>query len=377
MMTAPGPVHPSSGPVATPARVLWVGGASEPWRALCRVARALRCEPLQVPSLEAAGPELARLRPSLVLVDWRQVRDARAGGLGALRARPGAVGVPVALVAEADTPVEVLEAGEAAGVEDCLLAPPRVGALRERLAVLRGEAVSASGGVLLAARHSPRVVLMAGASGPRAWGGLGALLESCGHHLLYCTRVEGATARLGELGVVPHLVLVSGEGPLAALRLLSALRAHPLLEGVPTLTVSLGTRAPGLAALLPRIHALLGRDVSSLRAEERVPFCCPVEFGDGDAREAGWTSGFSSALSPGGLVVRTLVPARPGTALRLRIALPTTCDLLETHGVVVWANPYAPRGPLAFPYGMGVQFLGMGPPRLMHLRQLCQGVAFP
>jgi uncharacterized protein (TIGR02266 family) len=360
--------------VVAQGRVLWVGGASEPWRALCRVARALRCEPLQVPSLEAAGPELARLRPSLVLLHWLQVRDARAG---ALRARLGALGVPVALVVEADTPVEVLEAGEAEGVEDCLLAPPRVGELRERLAVLRGEPVSASGRVPLAARHGPRVVLMAGASGPRAWGGLGALLESCGHHLLYCTHVEGTAARLGELGVAPHLVLVSGEGPLAALRLLASLRAHPLLEGVPTLTIALGTRAPGLAALLPRIHALLGRDVSSLRVEERVPFCCPVEFGDGGACEAGWTSGFSSTLSPGGLVVRTLVPAPPGTALRLRILLPTTRDLLEAHGVVVWANPYAPRGPRAYPYGMGVRFLDGGSPRLMHLRQLCQGVASP
>ncbi|WP_366935051.1 PilZ domain-containing protein [Pyxidicoccus fallax] len=208
-------------------------------------------------------------------------------------------------------------------------------------------------------------------------GGLGALLESCGHHLLYSASVEGAAARLQVPGMSPHLVLVSGEGPLAALRLLSTLRAQPLLEGVPALTVNvgMGTRPPVLAALLPRIHALLGRDLSSLRAEERVPFCCPVEFGEGGSRGTEWTSGFSSALSPGGLVIRTLVPARPGTAVRLRIGLPTTRERLETHGVVVWANPYAPRGPLAYPYGMGVQFLGMGPPRLMHLRQLCQGVA--
>ncbi|MBZ4417888.1 PilZ domain-containing protein [Myxococcus sp. RHSTA-1-4] len=375
MMTAPGPVRPSPGRVAAPARVLWVGAASEPWLALSRVARSLRCESAQVSSLEAAVPELARLKPSLVLVHWRLVYDARSGGLGALRTRHGTAGVPVVLVADSDTPAEVLEAGESEGVEDCLLAPLRTAELRERLAALTGEPASTR--VPLAARYSPRVVLLAGASGPRAWGGLGALLESCGHHLLYCASVDGAAARLLEWGVAPHLVLVSGEGPLAALRLLSSLRARPVLEGVPalTVTVGVGTRAPALAALLPRIHALLGRDLSSLRAEERVPFCCPVEFGESGARGAEWTSGFSSALSPGGLVIRTLVPARPGTAVRLRIGLPTTRERLETHGVVAWANPYAPRGHLAYPYGMGVQFLGMGPPRLMHLRQLCQGVA--
>ena len=374
MMTAPGPVRPSPGPVATAARVLWVGGASEPWLALSRASRALGCESVQVSSLEAALPELGRLRPSLVLVHWRQVTDVRRG-LGLLRTRPGAAGVPLALVAESGTPAEVLEAAESEGVEDCLLSPLRVAELRERLAVLTGEPGAAR--APLAVRYSPRRVLLAGASGPRAWGGLGALLEACGHHVLYCASVESAAVKGVEQGVTPHLVLVSGEGPLAALRLLSTLRAHPLLEGVPALTLNVGpgTRAPGLAALLPRVHALLGRDVGSLRAEERVPFCCPVEFGESGSRGEAWTSGFSSALSPGGLVIRTLVPARPGTAVRLRIHLPTTRERLDTHGVVAWANPWAPRVGLSYPYGMGVRFLGMGPPRLMHLRQLCQGVA--
>jgi uncharacterized protein (TIGR02266 family) len=158
---------------------------------------------------------------------------------------------------------------------------------------------------------------------------------------------------------------------------LSTLRSRAVLEGVPALTVAVGpgTRAPGLAALLPRIDALLGRDSGSLHVEERVPFCCPVEFGEGGSRESEWTSGFSVALSPGGLIVRTLVPLRPGTAVKLRIHLPTTRERLDTPGVVAWANPFAPRGGLSFPYGMGVRFLGMGPPRLMHLRQLCQPVA--
>lgn len=369
MMTASGADRPPPGLATAPLRALWVGPANASWLALSRAVRSLGGESLQVGALDALGPELTRTRPTLVLVHWRQVTDTRRG-LGLPRARTE---VPVTLVAEADTPAEVLEAAEAEAVEDCLLAPLRAPELRARLAALTGGA----GPARSVERFSPRVVLLAGASGARAWGGLGALLEACGHHLLYMARVEAASAWLAQGGRVPHLVLVSGDGPLAALQLLSMLRTKPRLEGVPALSVAVGpgTRAPGLAALLPRIHALLGRELGSLRAEERVPFCCPVEFGDSAARDAEWTSGFSTALSPGGLVIRTLVPARPGTAVRLRILLPTTGERLETHGVVAWANPFVPRAGLCFPYGMGVRFLGMGPPRLMHLRQLCQPVA--
>ncbi|WP_163991861.1 PilZ domain-containing protein [Pyxidicoccus caerfyrddinensis] len=373
MMTASGRIRPPPAVVTASPRVLWVGPSGEPWLALSRVVRALGGEPLHVSSLDAAVPEMARVRPALVLVHWRLVADSRGPALSALRTRSGAA--PVAVVAESNTPVEVLEAGEAEGVEDCLLAPLRLHELRARLAVLTGEPAMAPARPV--ERYTPRVVLMAGSSGPRAWGGLGALLEACGHHLIYSASVEGAAVRLVEGGVVPHLVLVSGEGPLAALKLLSTLRSRAVLEGVPALTVAVGpgTRAPGLAALLPRIDALLGRDSGSLHVEERVPFCCPVEFGEGGSRETEWTSGFSSALSPGGLIIRTLVPPRPGTPVRLRILLPTTRERLETHGVVAWSNPFVPRTGLAFPYGMGVRFLGMGPPRLMHLRQLCQPVA--
>ncbi|MFP2934366.1 hypothetical protein ACLESO_56475 [Pyxidicoccus sp. 3LG] len=77
MMTAPGPVRPPPAPVAAPARVLWVGAASESWLSLARAARSLGCESFQVPSLEAAAPELARTKPTLVLVHWRQVSGHR------------------------------------------------------------------------------------------------------------------------------------------------------------------------------------------------------------------------------------------------------------------------------------------------------------
>jgi len=372
MLTAPGSVRPRPGPEAVAPRLLWLGAPGGPWQPLSQAARALGCEAVQAVSLASAGVELSRARPTLVLVDWRRVLPGSDLGLMGLRARAGAAGVPVAVVAEADTPPEVLEAAEAEGVDDCLLAPLLASGLEARLAALGGGLPVAS------ARHSPRVVLLVGASSGRAWSGLGALLEACGHHLLYSATSEGAAARVAEHGAAPHLVLVPADAFGAQGRPLSLLtRAQPLLEGVPALSVAVGGGPAAVAALLPRLHALLGRDQASLRAETRRPFCCPVEFSGGGPRPSEWQSGFSSALSPGGVLVRTLVPARPGMTVALRILLPTSREQLEAHGVVAWANPFVPRGPLSYPYGMGVRFLGMGPPRLMRLRQLCQPAASP
>lgn len=372
MMTAPGPVRPLPGVVAAQRRVLWVGAPGEPWLGLSQAARALGCEAAQVPSLEGVVVELARTRPALVLVHWRLVPPRVSGSLAGLRARAAGLGVPVVLVAEPDTPAEVLETAEAEGMEDCLLAPLSAAGLRSRLEALTGERPGRA-----SPRYSPRVVLLVGAGGARAWGGLGALLEACGHHLLYSATQDAAAARVAEHGAAPHLVLVPGDGaPSWGRPLFMLARSQPLLEAVRVLPVPVeaGPRAPGL---LSRIHALLDRDLASLRAEERLPFCCPVEFGESGPRPGEWLSGFSTALSPGGLFVRTLVPARPGSAVGLRILLPTTREQLETHGVVAWANPFAPRGATVYPYGMGVRFLGMGPPRLMRLRQLCQPAAAP
>ncbi|WP_426755563.1 PilZ domain-containing protein [Myxococcus sp. Y35] len=371
MMSAPGRVRPSPGPVEAMPRVLCVGATSESWLALSRALRPLRCEALQVPSLEAAFLEARHLRPSLVLLHWRELVSGAGLGLRALKLRLGVDGPPVVLVAEAETPADVLEVGDAEGVEDCLQAPLRTHELRARLAVLGG-----GGFPIRASRDASRLLLLAGACGPQAWGGLGALLEACGYRILYSATVGGAASRVVEHGERPHLVLLSREHSLGALRGLSTLRSQPLLEGVPSLSLDVG--APGRpGTLLPRIHAVLGREAASLRVTERMRFCCPVTFAEVGPRGAEWRSGMSSALSPGGLFLRTLVPARSGTAVELHILLPTLGERLETQGVVAWAHPFAPRHGASHPYGMGVRFLGMGPPRLMQLRQLCQAEARP
>jgi len=369
MMSAPGRVRPSSGPVEAMPRVLCVGATSESWVALSRALRPLRCDALQVPSLEAAFLEARHLRPSLVLVHWRELTAGAGLGLRALKLRLGADGPPLVLVAEPETPADILEVGDAEGIEDCLQAPLRTQELRARLAVLGGPALAVG-----APREASCLLLLAGACGPLAWGGLGAHLEACGHRVLYSTTVAGGVARVVERGERPHLILLSRERSLGALRGLTALRTQPLLEGVPSLTLDL--EAPVRpAALLPRIHALLGREAASLRVGERVRFCCPVSFAEAGPRGAEWRSGMSTAMSPGGLFVRTLVPAKVGTAVGLHILLPTLGERLETHGVVAWAHPFAPRHGVSHPYGMGVRFMGMGPPRLMQLRQLCQAEA--
>ncbi|QDF00582.1 PilZ domain-containing protein [Myxococcus xanthus] len=373
MMTAPGRVRPSPGPVEAAPRVLCVGATSESWLALSRALRPLRCVALQVPSLESAFLEVQHTRPSLVLVHWRQLVAGAGMGLRALRLRLGGDGPPVVLVAEPETPAEVLEVGDAEGVEDCLLSPLRTHELRARLAMLAGDGVPAA--PVRASRVRSRLLLLAGASGPLAWSGLGALLEACGHRILYSATVGGGAARVAEHGERPDLVL-SREGAPGVPRGLPSPRLQPLLAGVPSLT--LDADAPVRpASLLPRIHALLGREDGSLRVEARVRFCCPVSFGEAGPRGAEWRSGVSSALSPGGLLVRTLVPAKAGTAVELHILLPTLGERLETHGVVAWAHAYAPRNGVSHPYGMGVRFLGMGPPRLMQLRQLCQAEVRP
>ncbi|MCP3099623.1 PilZ domain-containing protein [Myxococcus sp. K15C18031901] len=357
MRMASSQVRPSSS--AAPARVLWVGAVGEPWLALSRAARALGWDAVQVP----AAPEPSRARPSLVLVDWRQLPVH--GPPGAFKARLGLGGAPLVLVAEPETPAEVLELANAEGVDDCLLTPVGEGAARARLATLLASAVPPP-----ASRYTPRVVLLAGASGARAWDGLGAHLEACGHHLLYGATVAGVASRLQEHGAPPHLLVAAG-GPASAPWMRASPRARELLEGVPSLTLEVGEGFRA-AAVLPRVHALLGREGASLRVEERVSFCCPVEFGETGPRGLSWLSGVSFAMSPAGLFIRTLVPARAGTAVALRIHLPTTGEVLESPGVVAWSNPFSARVGPGRPHGMGVRFLGMGPPRLMHLRQLCQ-----
>jgi uncharacterized protein (TIGR02266 family) len=258
--------------------------------------------------------------------------------------------------------------------------------LQSRIDVLRDKVPSSA--PRLMERRIPRTVLLVGEE-PGMPDGLGAHLEACGHHLLYAPTSERAVALAAEHGEPIHLLLVrtgvtSAEEMLRVERLrtetrLGRVHTAVVTSGEPTDIQSFGqvwmsarTLAP--RHLLARINGLLQRNHLALLVDERVPFVCPVEF-----REVGtfsWSSCFSSALSPGALFVRTLVPARPGAALELRIHLPTTREVLEGPGLVSWSNPYAPRRIASYPLGMGIQFLGLSPRRLMQLRELIRASGF-
>lgn len=361
-------------------KVLVVDASRELRLYLTSLLRTVGCEVVSVDSLLAARVELGRFRPMMVLVDWRSLPADGGPGCAALRAHPHNGDVPILIVVTDNTPAELLEACVQSGAEDCVLGPVRVTELQARIDVLRDKSPWPSPRVL--ERRTPRTVLLVGeAPGERE--GLGASLEACGHHLLYASTHERAVALAAEHGEPVHLLLVrtavtSAEEMVRVERLRAEARLGPVptvvvTSGEPTEVQSFGqvwlsTRTLAPRHLLARTNGLLQRNMLALLADERVPFVCPVEF-----REVGsfsWSSCYSNALSPGALFVRTLVPARIGAALELRIHLPTTREVLEGPGLVSWSNPYTPRRTASYPLGMGIQFLGMSPRRLMQLREL-------
>ncbi len=373
-----------SGVSAEPSRkVLLVDQAKELRLYLTPLLRAVGCEVVSVDTLLAARVELGRCRPLMVVVDWRVLPADGSPGCAALRGHAQNGDVPILVVVGDHTPAELLEACVQGGAEDCMLGPVRVTELQARIDVLRERNAGPSPRPM--ERRTPRTVLLVGEE-PGTPGGLGADLEACGHHLLYASTAEQALARVAEYGEPIHLLLTRASVTSAEeMMRVERLRTGTRLGRMPCVVVADGdvTEVPMLGQvwlnartlaprhLLARINGQLQRNHAALLVDERVPFVCPVEY-----REVGsfsWSSCYSSALSPGALFVRTLVPARPGAALELRIHLPTTREVLEGPGLVAWSNPYTARRTATYPLGMGIQFLGMSPRRLMQLRELIRG----
>ncbi|HEX5746507.1 MAG TPA: PilZ domain-containing protein [Archangium sp.] len=373
-----------SGVSAEPSRkVLLVDQAKELRLYLTPLLRAVGCEVVSVDNLLAARVELGRCRPLMVVVDWRVLPADGSPGCAALRGPARNGDVPLLVVVGDHTPAELLEACVRGGAEDCLLGPVRITELQARLDVLRERPGPLEPRMM--ERRTPRTVLLVGEA-PDTPGGLGTDLEACGHHLLYASTHEQAVARVAECGEPLHLLLTRARVTSAEeMMRVERLRTEARLGRVPTVVVTDGdvTEMPMLGQvwlssrtlaprhLLSRINGQLQRNLAALLVDERVPFVCPVEY-----REVGtfsWSSCYSSALSPGALFVRTLVPARAGAALELRIHLPTTREVLEGPGLVAWSNPYTARRTASYPLGMGIQFLGMSPRRLMQLRELIRG----
>jgi DNA-binding response OmpR family regulator len=373
-----------SGVSAEPSRkVLLVDQAKELRLYLTPLLRAVGCEVVSVDNMLAARVELGRCRPLMVVVDWRVLPADGSPGCGALRGHAQNGDVPILVVVGDHTPAELLEACVQGGAEDCMLGPVRITELQARLDVLRERTHGPT--LRPMERRTPRTVLLVGEA-PNTPGGLGTDLEACGHHVLYASTHEQAVARVAEYGEPLHLLLMRASVTSAEeMMRVERLRTEARLGRVPTVVVADGdvTEVPMLGQvwlsartlaprhLLSRINGQLQRNLAALLVDERVPFVCPVEY-----REVGsfsWSSCYSSALSPGALFVRTLVPARSGAALELRIHLSTTREVLEGPGLVAWSNPYTARRTASYPLGMGIQFLGMSPRRLMQLRELIRG----
>lgn len=317
----------------------------------------------------AAFKVLSGLQPDLALVDgetiWAEEDQARTL-VEALRARR----VPVALLVGDKVPAEVLESAFAAGVDDAVLLPLKPGAARERIKALGAPPPAAKA-------RAARLRVRLDKPGPYA-ADLCEQLEFNGYDLKV-VEGEAADADAADLNV-----LVWDDPARLA-------KAVGCASGGPQLVVS-SHAAPfvlpaGVVGWMPRsgtavdqavraVNAHFKLPTRDLRADHRIPFFCPVEFREwGIAQDSEWTSGYSYALSPGGLFIRTLAPTRRKVAVEMKIYLTLTGEEFVATGVVAWSNAWADPKAARRAVGMGVEFLGMPlSKRLLNLIQVCREV---
>jgi CheY-like chemotaxis protein/Tfp pilus assembly protein PilZ len=342
------------------------------------------CECVTATSVEAALGHLDRIRPLMTLVDAR-IFDTYPGEdpLGCLRSHPAHRRAPLVLLADAATPTELVEGAWRGNAADCLMRPVSLPQVQERVAALSAETLAPE-------RRAARVVLVVDEDP-----GFRALLERTlllsGYRLLVAGSESEASSRATAFrGQVDAVVMRGSRGFLDAtelerLRGVASLSAARGLLLVPSGSVAPGDLHTGVELMdlehttprdvYERLERMLQRGAKDLGASEAVPFFCPVQYRELGPQER-WRSCYSQDVSPGGIFLRTLVPARVGAALELRIFLTTTGEVLEGSGVVSWANPWRPNSGLVAPAGMGLQFLGMSPKRLGRLREICGAALF-
>ncbi len=221
---------------------------------------------------------------------------------------------------------------------------------------------------------------------------LGGSLEQAGIQVLYASEGAEALDLLKEHGSALDACVVDlGIQDMNPVKLLEQLRAPDeekprrlmaICGRDPTPTIRdrveqltgeppLDTRQLPFDVILGRIYGSLRSDVINLRASERVPFFCVVEFSEDGAR---WSTGFSYDISAGGIFIRTLNPARPGRQLLLRARLAGRDEPRASTGVVAWANTYWPRSTTAAPVGMGIRLVSLSPQLKSHIAGLMQSL---
>lgn len=356
--------------------VLLIEGSTDVARRLARPIEAAGCLCVPVADVGEALAALSHLTPAMTFV----AATAQHGGDALLAARlgshPAHQRAPLVLTADSTVHSEWIETWGLAGADDFILGPLSVTSVVSRLqAMQRPERV----------HRRVRHLVLVGRRTLRARA-LGTALEESGLRLCYLDELAQVAPHLAQLAAPPDAVVVQCEDGVlpASLAAIAPRPGEPLprcfvLSAAPApaplpapVTQWLSSRAP-LAVLVDTISAAIGCSRSTLSADSRVPFFCPVEFREAEQPAAPWTSGFSWALSPLGIFVRTLVPERIGAPVELRIHLTTTGEMLDGTGVVSWANAFHPLAPFASPLGMGIQFLG--PAMLRRLKSLCKAVA--
>jgi CheY-like chemotaxis protein len=366
--------------VTTPRRTLLMvdGTSGSPVHSVPPVLAG--CQFATVSTMEEALPYLERTHPLALLVDER-IFDTPLGQdpLGQARRYVSRTGVPLVLVADASTPAELLEAAWHAQAADCLLRPLLNRQVQERVELLSG------GTAPLERRAAHLLLLVSEDSSLRE--PLAHMLSLAGYRLLLAANEAEATRRVAACNEqVEAVVLHTPEAMLGALSL-ARLRSAPCLSNAQGVILApsgsmlpscLGERAEVLVLEHACLRSLCKRLMRALPlplcgelcALGAAPFFCPVQFRE-LGREQHWQSAYSHDISPNALFLRTLVPARVGAALELRVFLTTTGEVLEGSGVVAWSNPWHCSRGLWAPPGMGIHFLGMSPRRLARLREIC------
>lgn len=356
------PVNPPRG------RLLLIGAAGRVASAELDALRADGHDCVLHEGLAGARERLVVARPELALLHgelaWAAESEAR--DLVATLARQQ---VPTALLVTTKSPAEMIESAFAAGVDDCVLLPLKPSQIRGRLAALQASNPAATQRVHVRADQ------------PSAYA------EALAEHLELNGYDVGVTVAADETpGEPADLTVVCWDDPVRFSRAL--LPAPGEARIVVTSLPRPATPVPGIAAWLDRATTPVGRVLTAvnshfrlacrdLRADQRIPFFCPIEFREwGTLQEGEWQTGYSYGLSPGGLFIRTLAPARRKVAVEMRIHLTTTGEEFPATGVATWSNCWVKPGARRRTSGMGVQFLGMPlSKRLLNLIQACRAAA--
>lgn len=343
-------------------------------------------EVLCAPEPSKVETVLAKRPVGMVLLDESAVADESPGQvLRALRA--STQGAPVTLLSSAQCAPEMIEEAWSEGLSDLLFKPLSADAISRRARQCSSE--GSPWDLPLTARRQARRVILTGRSPRKAQ--LAEVLGLNGFLVLAREASELLPNESPTAGALaPVLIHCQEEGGASlaeqAKGLLALVQAHgaagqfvlltdgPVPAELSSLKPAVLPVATDLDEVVHRINQLCQRAHHTMRASQRVPFFCPIEFREAVGKPGPFETGYSFSVSSSGLFVRTLAPIRPGAPVELKIHFSTLREVLTLTGVVAWANPCTKKTAPDHPVGMGVQFLGALSKRLAQFIELCRSI---